>query len=276
MEKNISLSFMQSSESFFTESGLQQEGVFDILLSQPQVPSGVEGTLEEQKGYLLKIIGIVAAYMEKKYSNNPQEIYNVDLWEQVLSRIPLMNMGRFTSIQLERQIESITDALMVLRGGPHIISLSIIIEAIKAASEIELVPKIKTNLLHISQKEFEKLVLCGATGEPSTVKLEVRESVCLFNYKALRREEVKQSFETFLQKTPKTDVTTWRNFFIATYPISATQPESFERSSSTENALHMLAPANHEHDRIAELERMVGHLRMQLESVMQEGGNTFV
>jgi hypothetical protein len=232
--------------------------------------------LEEQKGYLLKMIGIVAAYMEKKYSNNPQVIYNVDLWEQVLSHIPLMNMGRFTNLQLNRQVENVTEALIILRGGPRIISLSIIIEAIKVASEIELVPKIKTNLLHISQKEFEKLVLCSATGEPTTVTLEVRESVCLFNYKALQREEVKQSFEKFLQNTPKTDVTTWRNFFIVTYPISHTQRESFERNFSTENTFQMLTPANHDHDRIIELERMVGHLRMQLESVKQEGGNTFV
>jgi len=270
MEKSISLAFMQSSGSFFAESELQQEGIFDILLSTPEVSADLDDALEEQKRYLLDIIGIVAAYIEKKYSNDAQAIYNADLWEQVLSHIPLMNMGNFTRLQLERQVGNTTDALMLLRGGPQIISISIIIEAIKVASEIELLPKIKTSLLHISQEEFAKLVLCGATGEPSLVKLEVRESVCLFNYKALRSDEVKKSFEKFLQNTPKTDVTTWRNFFIATYPISLTQPDSFERKFSTENTLQMLPQANHDHNRIAEMERMVGHLMVQLESVKQE------
>jgi hypothetical protein len=87
----------------------------------------------------------------------------------------------------------------------------------------------------------------------------------------LRKEEVKKSFEKFLQDAPKTDVTTWKNFFTVTYPISLAQPESFERDFSTENTLQMLTQTNHEHDRVAELERMVGHLTMQLEGVKQEG-----
>jgi hypothetical protein len=267
MEKSTSLSFVQSSERFFTESRLQRDGIYDILLSQPEVASGLEDTLEEQKRYLLDMMGILAAYMEKKYSNNPQEIYNIDIWEQVLSHLPLMNMGRFTSLQLDRQVENMADALMLLRGGPQKVSLSIIIEAIKVASEIELLPKIRTNLFQISQEEFEKLVLCSATGEPCTVKIEVRESVCLFNYKALRKEEVRKSFEKFLQNTPKIDITTWRNFFIVTYPISLMDQEVFKRSMLTENTVHTLTQANHNHGRIAELERMVGHLTMQLEGV---------
>jgi hypothetical protein len=278
-----------------------QDGLINIILANPVVPPELQALLEEQQQNLIDLVGVGTRYIRKQAEADPNKKYDVALWQQVFNHLPLMGPSKFTRQTFSRQVRGIEiaktfiDFLLnavvlgqgaalkefseFLQGQGEAIrigternqdgftmgSIGIILETMEVAGKTQLLPKIKANFVDFTRQNYQFTAMC-VKRERVNINFISETAVSLFNYKALERPDVKEAFGRFIGKTQKDDITDADNFFNGGEGF----PTGPAAVALTGSIPEIPGQSNHDHDRITELERMVGHLMMQLESVKQE------
>jgi hypothetical protein len=291
----------QAAEGGGTIGTTDQDGLINIILANPVVPPELQRLLEEQQQNLIDLVGVGTRYIRKQTEVDPNKKYDVALWQQVFNHLPLMGPSKFTKQTFSRQVRGIeiATAFMThllnavvlgqgaalkefaefLQGQGEAIrlgternqdgftmgSIGIILETMEVAGKTQLLPKIKANFVEFTRQNYQFTAMC-VKRERVNINFVSETAVSLFNYKALEKQDVKEAFDRFIGKTQKDDITDADNFFNGGGGI----PTGPAARPLTESALETPELTNHDNGRIAELERMVGHLTMQLEGVKQE------
>lgn len=214
---------MTYQESVLDWDSLDKEKRIKIIQSEPQgVTGNLQNILQKQKQYLLDLVGVAAGYIQKQSFLNPLAIYDVKLWEDALSKLPLMNSFKFSQLNLTYQITPAIASALISQGyGILGGSISLLIEAQKVGSQIDLLPKMKTSFLFLEKEEVEKLISVFRTGQETNITFKCYQGTSLLNYKILETDRaIAEKFEAFLNRVSKTNVTTWNTFFQEKYNIA--------------------------------------------------------
>lgn len=250
---------VNNQESVLDWNSLDKERLIKIIQSEPNVTGELQKILHKQKQYLLDLVGMAAGYIHKKCSVNPLAIYDVKLWQETLSKLPLMNDFKFREQSFSYQVTpAIANVLLAKKSGFIGGAISLLIEPQKLGLKIDLLPKIKTYFLFLEEEEMKKIISVFRTGEETAITFKSLEATSLFNYKALEKDSnLKEKFEGILNKVFKLNVTTWDNFFSEKY------------SAYQLTKKHILGLLNKETEAPAHLGSIVDEHRQELQDIVK-------
>lgn len=251
------------SDPYADKDGLVEFIVANELLDDPAVMA----KLAEQKAYLIAITSVVTAYINR-YAEAYGEQYktDADLWARALSKIPLMGPSKIDQQSYSRHIKGLSIAtdfinfimdVVVSQGTTALasfnkflqkqgdairfgvennkdfyktITVGITVEVFKVGSELVYVPKIKQYRVNFDRQNSKFTSAC-ASAEFVDIHFNYLYAANVFDYEALKDQEIKRDFDNFIQKQRKAQIEEADTFFNDDFP--PLQPKQIARSKAT-------------------------------------------
>lgn len=230
------------------------QGLAAVISAAPQVDASVQKQLDAQKQNLTDLTGVASAYVRNQASqqNNPNLVYDTDLWQGVYNHLPLMAQSEFvqqTYNETLKGVEVATSFLELILGfatgagpaldafatflgglgksiqagvkstgqGYHSATIGIVLDTVVVGNETQVVPSLKAYFIDFTESESTVYSSC-ASAESYTMNFQYRFCQSVFNYGALADKDVAKQFNAFIHGTQVDDIANAQNVFGNTFP----------------------------------------------------------